>query len=297
MKVAVHAATPQLGFVTGNVKQVVAAIEADHAQLVVFPEMFLTGYAIGDDVQRLAFVKDDARLEPIRSACAAKNVHAIVGGPRSARRGVTHNSAFLIDGKGELSFYDKRSLATFTTFEEGLYFKPGAETKTWHTEHGGIGIGICYDLFFPEANRRQMLDGANLLVNISASPATSRPFFEALLQARAIENACFVAYSNNVGFQDGLPFWGGARVLGPRGEMLAEVAPHEPGVAVAETNPSDLRPAREFRPTARDADPKQVERLDAPGKTWLAKRPKPMVTEAASPTRPTARQPQARRRT
>lgn len=294
MKVVFHAATPQLGFVAGNVKQVVAAINGDAAQLVVFPEMFLTGYAIGDDVQRLAFVKDDPRLEPIRSACAAKKVHAIFGGPRSPRRGVTHNSAFLIDAAGAVTFYDKRCLATFTTFDEGLYYQPGKETVTWKTEQGRIGIGICYDLFFPEFHRRHMLDGADLLVNISASPATSRPFFETLLQARAIENACFMGYSNNVGVQDGLPFWGGARILGPRGESLSEVAPHQVGTAVADLEERDIVPAREFRPTARDADPEEVAKLDAAAKTaWLAKRPKPMAARQPSQP-PTAASPKHR---
>ncbi|MEA3203617.1 MAG: 5-aminopentanamidase [Thermoplasmata archaeon] len=253
-RLALHAAAPKLGDVEANVQAVAKAVLAKEADLVAFPEMFLSGYAIGDDAQRLALRLDDARLEPILKAAKKAKAHVVVGGPRTPRAGLTHNSAFLIAPDGDVQAYDKRSLATFTTFQEGLFFKPGREAKVWDTDLGKIGLGICYDLFFPEANRRHALAGADLLLNNSASPTTSQSFNEALLPARAIENACFTAYSNVVGPQDGIVFWGGAQAYGPRGDRLGRLEPLQPGRVVVNIDPDDLVPAREFRPTLRDAD-------------------------------------------
>ncbi len=252
-RLALHSAAPKLGNVEANVATVAKAIAAKEADLVVFPEMFLTGYAIGDDAQRLAFKDGDARLEPIRKACHQAGAHAIVGAPRTSRKGITHNSALLFGPDGEAAAYDKRNLATFTTFQEGLFFKPGTTSPVFDTGVGRIGITICYDWFFPEYPRAQALAGADLLLNISASPTTSQRFFEALMPARAIENACFAAYSNVVGPQDGVVFWGGSQAWGPRGTLLGRMDALKPGRVVVELDWNDLAPAREFRPTLRDS--------------------------------------------
>lgn len=260
-RLALHAAAPRLGDVEANVATVAKAIAADKADLVAFPEMFLSGYNIGDDAQRLALGLDDERLEPIRRACAKAKAHAVVGGPRMARKGVTYNSAFLVSPDGTTEAYDKRVLANYTTFQEGLFFRRGASDPVFETDAGTIGISICYDLFFPEFQRRQALAGADLLLNISASPITSQRFFEALFPARAIENASFVAYTNLVGPQDGIVFWGGAQAWNPRGQRMATSTPMKAGKVTVELDWDDLTPAREFRPTLRDVRTEDLDDL------------------------------------
>lgn len=252
MRLALHAAAPRLGDVAANVAAVAKAVAERKADVVAFPEMFLSGYNIGDDAQRLALTLEDERLEPLRSACGKAKAHAIVGGPRTERRGVTYNAAFLVRPDGEVEAYDKRILANYTTFQEGLFFRRGTADPVWETDVGSIGISICYDLFFPEFQRRQALAGADLLLNISASPVTSQRFFEALLPARAIENASFVAYTNLVGPQDGIVFWGGAQAWDPRGQRMGALKPMKAGRLLVELDWDDLTPAREFRPTLRD---------------------------------------------
>ncbi len=266
-RIALHAASSMLGNVEANVATAAKAVARKDADLVVFPEMFLSGYNIGDDIQRLALRLDDDRLEPLINACAKAKVHAVVGGPRTSRKGVTHNSAFLITSSGAVTAYDKRCPPNFTTFEEGKYFTPGTASPVWETEIGNIGVGICYDLYFPEFTKRQALDGADLLLNISASPTTSRRFFELLLQARAVENACFAAYSNVVGAQDGIVFWGGAQAIDPRGQIIGRVNPLKEGRVVVKLDWDDLTPAREFRPTLRDTPDKRLA-LDDGAKAW-----------------------------
>ena len=257
VKASLWSAAPALGDVPANVKTVADAVTAD-TDLVIFPELFLTGYNIGDDVQRLAMTDDDDRLEPLRAACRAHATHCIVGAPHRIRPGVTYNAALCIDDQGQATWVHKRALPTFTTFREGLFFARGDEQPVWRTRLGAIGVHICYDLYFPELQKQQVLAGADILVNISASPSSSRAFFEQLLPARAIENACFVLYSNNVGSQDGLVFWGGARAYGPRGDLLGEQVAFEDGPATVTLDLAQLAAAREFRPTIRDSSVQEV---------------------------------------
>jgi predicted amidohydrolase len=250
MKVALWSAAPALGNVEANVKTVADALGGG---LVVFPELFLTGYNIGDDVQRLAFKDDDVRLAPLVTACKATGTHLIVGAPYTPRAGLTYNAALCIDDQGSITWVKKRALPNFTTFREGLFFANGMEQPVWHTKLGAIGVGICYDLYFPEFHKQQVLEGADILINISASPSISKRFFEMLLPARAVENAVFMLYSNNVGAQDGIIFWGGAQAYGPRGDQLAKQPDLQDGVLELELNLQDLQAAREFRPTIRDS--------------------------------------------
>ena len=254
MQAALWSAAPALGDVEANVARVAAACRPE-VDLVVLPELFLTGYNIGDDLQRLALVDDDPRLQPLRDACVKNGCHLIVGAPHATRAGVMYNAACCIDDEGAITWIHKRALPNFTTFREAMFFAHGDGQPVWRTRHGAIGVHICYDLYFPELQKRQVLDGADILVNISASPSSSRRFFEALLPARAVENAAFVLYSNNVGAQDGLVFWGGAQGFGPRGDGLAAVPAFEEGECIVAVDLSDLQPAREFRPTIRDSDP------------------------------------------
>lgn len=258
MQATLWAADPRLGAVDENIQRVIRALGDE---LVVFPELYLTGYNIGDDVQRLAFEAGDDRLGPLVDACRDSGSHLIVGAPYTPRAGITHNAALCIDDAGQSLWIPKRALPNFTTFREAMFFAHGTQQPVWHTRLGAIGVHVCYDLYFPELQRQQVLAGADVLVNISASPSGSRRFFETLLQARAIENACFTLYSNNVGSQDGIVFWGGARAHGPRGDLLGSTEPYAEDSLTLPVDLDDLRPAREFRPTIRDADARDVEAL------------------------------------
>lgn len=257
MKVALHSADPRLGDVEANVRTVAAA--ADGADLVVFPELFLTGYNIGDDLQRLAFGEDDERLAPLVQAVRSAGTHVIVGAPYTPRPGLTYNAALCVGPDGHVLWVPKRALPNFAMFQEAMFFDHGEVQPVWRTRLGDIGVHICYDLYFPEFQKRHALDGADILVNISASPANSRRFFETLLEARAVENAVFMLYSNNVGSQGGITFWGGSRAYGPRGQLLGAAEPYEATVLTVDLDLEDLQSAREFRPTIRDSRPQDLE--------------------------------------
>src|SRR2546428_9946114 len=111
---------------------------------------------------------------------------------------------------------------------------------------------ICYDAFFPELAKTYALQGADALAIISASPATSKPFFDKILPARAIENTLFVLYANLVGTELNIVFQGGTQAIGPRGEDLGRGKDFEADVVIVDVDLRHLLLARELRPTLRD---------------------------------------------
>jgi predicted amidohydrolase len=172
-----------------------------------------------------------------------------------------YNSAVLIGPEGFIGKYRKMYLPTHSVFEEKRYFRSGYDVGTFETELGKIGLIICYDVFFPEVSRLTRLEGAKLIVCISASPAVRRTYFETLTTARAIENAAFLAYVNLVGIEDGLQFWGGSRLIGPNGNIIVKAEYDEENLVVGEVNYAEIRPMEIFVPTLRDLRPEIFEKL------------------------------------
>jgi predicted amidohydrolase len=105
------------------------------------------------------------------------------------------------------------------------------------------------------------LKGAQLIICISASPAVRRGYFEILTSARALENTAFLAYVNLAGVEDGLQFWGGSRLVGPTGDVLAKAKYDEEDFVVCELDFGDLKAAETFIPTLRDLRPELFDKL------------------------------------
>src|SRR5437588_11390155 len=101
--------------------------------------------------------------------------------------------------KGVIGRYRKIHIQTHSVFEERRYYRPGQEAPVFETDIGTIGLNICYDLYFPELTRPQALQGAQLVVCISASPGLRRRFVEGFCLSRAMENAVYRPYVNTVG--------------------------------------------------------------------------------------------------
>jgi len=190
-------------------------------------------------------------------------LHIVFGMPELSDRthAILHNAAVLVGPKGFIGKYRKMYLPTHSVFEEKRYFRPGYETAALETDLGKIGLIICYDIYFPEVARMARLEGAQLIVCISASPAVRRTFFETLTQARAIENTAFVAFVNLVGVEDGLHFWGGSRLVGPNGRVLVQAKYDEEDFVIGEVDYADIRPIEAFVPTLKDLRPELFDKL------------------------------------
>ncbi|MCI4373209.1 MAG: carbon-nitrogen hydrolase family protein, partial [Thermoplasmata archaeon] len=194
-----------------NVERIAAALSASPSDLAIFPELFLSGYRVGDRFHHLALRPGDRPWQRLAELAKEHATSLLVGTPvhSEERRGELRNVALLFRPDGTVGSQVKRYLPTFGPFEEGVPFTPTDVSRPvpWGTH--SLGVAICYDTFFPEVFRSLALNGAELLVVISASPVTSYSLFSKLLPARAIENGLPVVYVNRVGVEDGLVFGGG----------------------------------------------------------------------------------------
>jgi predicted amidohydrolase len=227
------------------------------SDLVMFGELFLTGYRIKDRVSQLAETSSGLSIKRIAKVAKCSGCHVLFGMPEKDQRvrGLIYNSAVLVSPKGKVDVYRKWFLPNFGPFEEKIHYTPGKGLRVFDTDIGRIGVFICYDIFFPELAKAYALMGAELLAVISAAPSSSRFFFEHLAQARAIENAMPLAYCNLVGVEEGLKFFGGSVLVGARGGILAKAKVYEEEVLTGEVDPAEVDFARFHRPTVRDTRP------------------------------------------
>lgn len=227
------------------------------ARILVFPEMSLTGYTIRDLTYELAEDVPGASTEKIEKIAENEDLYIIYGMPERSKKGkaIIYNTAVLIGPNGYIGKYRKMYLPTHSVFEERRYFRQGYHMPVFDTDIGKIGILICYDLFFPEVVRALRLQGAELIVCISASPSMARRSFEILTQARAIENTCFLAYVNLVGMENGLHFWGGSRLISPSGALIIKAKYDLEDLTVGNVNYKDLAAVETFVPAIRDLRP------------------------------------------
>jgi predicted amidohydrolase len=233
------------------------------ADLIVFPEMCLTGYVILDQVYELAETIPGPSTIKMEALAKKTGMHIIFGMPELSEKtqATLFNTAVFIGPKGLIGKYRKMHLPTHSVFEEKRYFRPGYEPGVFQTDIGNIGLSICYDVFFPEVYRLMRLKGAQLLICISASPALRRGYFEILTSARALENTAFLVYVNLAGIEDGLQFWGGSRLIGATGDFLAKARYDEEDFVVCEIDFNDLKAAETFIPTLRDLRPELFDKL------------------------------------
>src|SRR4030067_1817581 len=233
------------------------------ADLVIFPELSLTGYVVHDQTYELAETIPGPSTQRIEELAKKTGMHIIFGMPELSKKAeaTIFNTAVFVGPKGIIGKYRKMYLPTHSVFEEKRYFRPGYQTAAFNTPLGNIGLCICYDLFFPEVTRLTRVKGAKLIVCISASPAVRRSYFEILTAARALENTAFLAYVNLAGVEDGLQFWGGSRVVSPTGDLIAKAKYDEEDLVFCEADSRDMRSIETFIPTLRDLRPELFDEL------------------------------------
>jgi predicted amidohydrolase len=254
--------------IEGNLGKIKESLERSESDLVIFPEMFLTGYSLGDDVHKMAIDPGSELFSEVQEICREHDRHLIFGFPErsSEIKGQVHNSACIIGPDGIRGIYRKMHLVDFGPFEEWAYYTPGRDLVMFQMNGFNIGVIICYDIFFPELTKIYALNGADLVVCISASPSTTRVFFEKVMTARAIENTIYFAYSNLVGFDSRMDFWGGGALIGPRGETVSKGPYFEEATVSCQMDRHSLELSRKYRPTLRDTRPSLLNELSGYGK-------------------------------
>jgi predicted amidohydrolase len=255
MRTALLQSSGRPGSVDENLKVLDAAAgraAAAGAALLAAPEMFLTGYAIGDDIGRLAEPADGACADAIAEIASGHGLAIAYGYPE--RDGETvYNSAQLISAGGErLANYRKTHL--FGGFERD-HFTPG-ERPVVQAELGGLTVGlmICYDVEFPENVRAHALAGTDLLVVPTAQMHPFQFVAESVIPVRAFENQMYVAYVNRVGREGEFDFVGLTALAGPDGVARARAGRDEE-LVFADADPAFLAASREANPYLKDRRP------------------------------------------
>lgn len=264
LKLALAQMAPKLEDKEKNLQKMdsmIAKAASKESQLIIFPELILTGYSLRDQYYTLAESIPGTSVEKIEKSANKNNIHVIFGMVEEAGEGILYNTSVMVGPKGYIGKYRKKYLPTHLVFEEKRYFRTGYETQVLETEIGKIGLMTCYDIFFPEVARLLTVMGSQLIVCISASPGTRREYFETFISSRAMENTVFLAYVNLVGIEGSLVFWGGSRILAPDGTIIAKAKYDEEDLVTATINYSDLRASRIAAPILRDLRPELYKEL------------------------------------
>jgi NAD+ synthase (glutamine-hydrolysing) len=243
MRLALAQMNTVVGDLDGNrariLERLAEAREAG-ADLVVFPELAVTGYPPEDLLLRPAFVRaaEDSLHEIAR---AARDVTALVGFPHLDRD--LYNACAVCSGGEVKAIYHKRFLPNYGVFDEYRYFAPGQDLVL--LEHGRTLIGptVCEDVWQPGPPATDLaLAGAELIANISASPyhVGKEREREDMLVTRARDNVCFLAFCNAVGGQDELVFDGHSVVIDDEGKVLARAPGFEEALLVVDIDPSEV---------------------------------------------------------
>ncbi len=225
-----------VGDLDGNAEKIRAGIDharGEGAQLVVFPELALTGYPPEDLLIRTHFLRRTAeRLEEL--AEAAEDIVALVGFPQ-LRDDVYNAAAVLGDGRVQ-AIYRKTYLPNYGVFDEQRYFQQGSEPALIEVDGVPIGLTICEDIWQPgPPATSEALAGAQVIVNLSASPyhAGKGHEREQMLVQRARDNIAAVVFCNLVGGQDELIFDGHSVVIDQDGNVVARAPQFEEAQIVA----------------------------------------------------------------
>ncbi|WP_371672778.1 carbon-nitrogen hydrolase family protein [Streptomyces sp. NBC_00289] len=255
MRTALLQSSGRPGSVAANLKvldEAAGRAAAAGAGLLAAPEMFLTGYAIGDDIARLAEPADGDWADAVAELAARHGLAVAYGYPERAGESV-FNSAQLISADGtRLANYRKTHL--FGCFEHD-HFTPGG-TPVVQAELNGLRVGlmICYDVEFPENVRAHALAGTDLLVVPTAQMHPFQFVAESVVLVRAFENQMYVAYVNRVGREGEFEFVGLSTLAGPDGVARTRAGRAEE-LLLADVDPVLLAASREVNPYLKDRRP------------------------------------------
>jgi len=254
----------RLGCVEANLEKhlgLAKQAREEGADLLIFPELSLTGYVLQDLVPTVAHrpSPDDPIFRPLLEA--SRGLDLMVGFVDEDQRHRFFISAAYLS-KGEVvHVHHKVYLPTYGLFDEGRFFAWGDSVRAFDTRFGRAGMLICEDFWHASPPYLLWLDGADLFLFASASPGRglsqlpqleSAHWVEHINQAYASLFTSFVVHTNRVGYEDGLNFWGGGTVFNPNGEMVVRAPYHEEALTLAEVDLNQLHRTRARLPLLRD---------------------------------------------
>lgn len=258
-----------------NVSRVLAAAEQairDGAQVILPPELFEGPYFCQTQsdahfARALPLDDDHPTLRELRKLCRAHRV--VIPASLFERAGhAYYNSVAVIDTRGDIAgVYRKSHIPDGPGYSEKYYFRPGdTGFKVWPTEHGALGVGICWDQWYPEAARAMALAGAEVLLYptaIGSEPNgedTRDPWRRAMI-GHAVSNAMPVVAANRIGTEGDATFYGSSFIADPRGDLVVDLDRSSEGLAIATFDLEALSRRRAAWGFFRDRRPELYRRL------------------------------------
>lgn len=261
-KIALIQCDPRLGDLENNFEMhrlKIAEAVAEGADLIVFPELSLTGYLLQDMVPDVSMAADDPRLCAL--AEAAGGAALCVGGIEESRRHAQYIACFYFEGGNLRHVHRKVYLASYGVFDEARYVGRGDHIRAIDSTVGRLGLTICEDTWHPSAINILLLDGAELIVVQTASPVRelregglpqNAQTWRDTLRSYARLYGVYIVFVNRVGTEDGLVYWGQSTILGPHGECVVEAPLYDEAVVYGEVDRERVRQARLTNPVLRD---------------------------------------------
>jgi predicted amidohydrolase len=263
VKVGLAQIAPRLGDLEANLTfhlELITRARAAGADLLVFPEMSLTGYFLEELAYHVSISPTGRELSQL--AEAAGDMSVVVGFVEETPDFLYYISGAYIEAGAVRHLHRKVYLPTYGMFTDQRYFAQGEHIRAFDARFGRCGLLICEDMWHSSAVGILAADGADYIISINSSPGRgvvtggrtlgSAEAVERLNRMYAQFSTSFVIFCNRVGYEDGVSFWGGSEVIAPDGDCLVKASYFDEDLVYADVNPEELRRVRLSLPLRRD---------------------------------------------
>lgn len=263
MRVALAQVDPVLGDVDANVRRAEEAIsEAAErgAELVVFPELSLTGYSIGKISEELSVEVQDERIASLAREAGDRGISVLLCFHEDDGDFRTYNSAAYFEDGSLVHLHRKLYLPTYGIFEERKHFSPGQRMRAFGSKFGRMAALVCNDAWQPALGFLAVQDSARVLLIPSSSADSRFPgdmdtaeywYDITRFYARMLE--CYVVFTNRVGTEGELDFWGSSHVVDPLGDVIAEAPLYKEALITVDLDFNGVLQRRRRVPLLREA--------------------------------------------
>lgn len=252
---------PKLGCINDNLALIEEHIQNARkagADLIVFPELALTGYFLKDLVPEVALRLDSPQIFHLMEL--SRNISIAVGFVEVTDDYCFFNSSVYLEDGAIRHLHRKVYLPTYGLFDEQRYTARGERFRAFNTKFGRMGMLICEDMWHLSASYILAMDGATTLICLSSSPGrgvggdslASAEAWQKLVSTTALFLNCRVLYCNRVGYEDGVNFWGGSEYIAPSGESIVRGKILDEDFITVMLDEGSLRRERIFSPMLRD---------------------------------------------
>jgi len=258
MKQKIRIALAQIGNVLGDIDknlethyQMIEQAIDEKCDLIMFPELSLTGYSLKDAVYDAALFDNDAKYDTLKEL--SRHISIVTGVVELSKNYEIFNSAFFYEDGQMLTKHRKVYLPTYGLFEEKRYFSSANRFRAFDSKLGRLGLLICEDVWHPSSSIILSQDGASVILTMAAGVARGfntdeRPEnvqdWESINRALSIFTTSYIVFVNRVGVEDGLMYWGGSEIYDPHGRRSVKASYFEENLVIGEMDMLKLKHSR-----------------------------------------------------